>query len=425
MRATDEVRRSVKQNFHLTNRHGIEESSGMKHSLTLCGLAVLLAACSNQPESLNRSWNRKKAAAYLDRREAEWRAWPQAARGQGTFCVSCHTALPYALARPVLTSTAGEQIASVEERVLLEDVRQRVRLWPKDEPYYSSMEQESRGTEAVLNALILADHDSLSGSMGADTRSAFDHMWATQQSQGDNKGAWPWQVFNTQPWEAEDSLYYGACLAAVAVGIAPENYRANPAIQDNLELLRQYLKGHYAAQTAVNRIGLIWASQYLAGLITSEQQRSLIEEIVSKQQPDGGWSLSTLVGTWKREDGTPLVLKSDGFATGYIAFVLQKAGLSNDDHVRRGLSWLASHQNWWNGGWSGYSLNKRRHNPFSQQSRFMDDAATAYAVLALTEARNASSGQAMSASKRAEIPHSFLVRRIEPRISSQRSHSPW
>ena len=43
------------------------------------------------------SWDPKAAAAYLDRRQSWWMSWPRAQRDHETFCVSCHTAVPYAL----------------------------------------------------------------------------------------------------------------------------------------------------------------------------------------------------------------------------------------------------------------------------------------------------------------------------------------
>lgn len=48
------------------------------------------------------SWDQKAAAAYLDQRQSWWMEWPRAARDHETFCVSCHTAVPYALSRPGL-----------------------------------------------------------------------------------------------------------------------------------------------------------------------------------------------------------------------------------------------------------------------------------------------------------------------------------
>src|SRR5712691_13280232 len=35
------------------------------------------------------------------------------------------------------------------------------------------------------------------------------------------------------------------------------------------------------------------------------KQETIINEVLSKQPADGGWSLSSLVGAWKRRDGTP------------------------------------------------------------------------------------------------------------------------
>src|SRR5580692_12541184 len=48
------------------------------------------------------SWDPKAAAAYLDQRAAWWMGWQGASRDHQTFCISCHTALPYALSRPAL-----------------------------------------------------------------------------------------------------------------------------------------------------------------------------------------------------------------------------------------------------------------------------------------------------------------------------------
>jgi squalene-hopene/tetraprenyl-beta-curcumene cyclase len=386
---------------------------GMDALLT-CLLAATMAACSHPAAKVSNSWDPKAAAAYLDYRAGWWMEWTGSARDHGTFCISCHTALPYALSRPALRTALAEQGPSINERKLIENVAKRVRLWKDIGPYYSDQgydhkTAESRGTESVLNALILASHDAQNGQLSDDTRAAFDNMWALQQTTGENRGSWLWLQFDQEPWEANDSAYYGATLAAMAVGTAPGNYTSATEIQANLTPLREYLNRESAAQSTINRVFLVWASTKLPGLLAPEQQKAIIHEILSKQQADGGWrlasiawrwngwSLKSLANMWLREDGTPMEGKSDGVATSLMVLALQEAGLPRDNaQLKHGLSWLMSNQNAAEGFWPASSVNKRRHKS-SDTGRFMSDAATAFAVLALTENQQATS-QVVSAS---------------------------
>ena len=291
----------------------------------------------------------------------------------------------------------------MNERRILENVRKRVRLWKEVAPFYTDADRgeyktvESRGTESVLNALILASYDANNstgdrvrgGILSDDTRTAFANMWAEQQPTGDRKGAWRWLRFRNEPWEADDSDYYGAALAAIAVGTAPGNYGERQEIQHNLSMLREYLNRECAAQTPINRAVLLWAAAKIPGLIEPERRKAIINELLSTQQADGGWSLSSLVGKWERHDGTPQEAKSDGYATGLITFALQQAGIRAENaQLRKGLAWLAENQNTTAGFWVAYSLNNNdAHHISADTARFMKDAATAYAVLALNEAR--------------------------------------
>ncbi|HEY6384834.1 MAG TPA: hypothetical protein VIX91_04045 [Candidatus Acidoferrum sp.] len=346
------------------------------------------------------SWDQKAAAAYLDQRAGWWMGWQRAARDHDTFCVSCHTAVPYAMSRPALRTALAERGPSSNEQKLLDNVTKRVRLWKEVAPFYTDADRglyksvESRGTESVLNALILASNDASrgvqSGHLSDATRAAFENMWAEQQTTGDQKGAWLWLRFKNEPWEADDSDFYGAALAAIAVGTAPENYRAKPEIQNNLKMLREYLNRTYPAQTLSNRAVLLWASAKLPELIEPERQKALITELLSKQEADGGWSLTSMAGDWKRHDGTPQEVHSDGYATGLITFGLQQAGISRENvQLQRGLAWLTANQNRTEGFWTAYSLNNNEEHHISPDTaRFMKDAATAYAVLALSESKS-------------------------------------
>jgi squalene-hopene/tetraprenyl-beta-curcumene cyclase len=340
------------------------------------------------------SWDPKAAAAYLDRRQSWWMEWPRAQRDHETFCVSCHTAVPYALSRSALRTALAEQAPSPNEQRLVDNVTKRVRLWKEVEPFYKDADRgpyksvESRGTESVLNAVVLSSRDAQSGQLSHDAHIAFENMWAEQQIAGKQKGAWLWLRFNNEPWEADDSAYFGATLAAVAVGIAPGNYRATPEVQTSLKLLREYLNREFAVQTTINHALLLWAAAKLPGLLEPDRQKAIIAELLERQQADGGWSLSSLSGDWKRADGTPQETTSDGYATGLITFVFQRAGISPENvTLKRGLAWLTANQDKAEGSWAAYSLNKNKENHISPETAlFMNDAATSYSVLSLTAA---------------------------------------
>src|SRR5258706_16180230 len=116
--------------------------------------------------------------------------WRSAAGDCETFGVSYHTAVPYAMARPAVGAALAESAPSAIERKLLENVPKRVRLWKEVEPFYSDKNRgdpktaESRGTESILNAVILAGYDAEAGKLSPDTRLALDNMWGLQLKTG-------------------------------------------------------------------------------------------------------------------------------------------------------------------------------------------------------------------------------------------------
>lgn len=335
------------------------------------------------------SWDGKAAAAYLDQRANWWMGWKSAARDHDTFCVSCHTALPYALGRPALRSAMGEQGPSADEQKLIANVSKRVAIWNDALPFYSDEKNgapktaEARGTEAVLNVVILASYDARRNKLSESGRQAFANMWALQLKSGDAQGAWTWLNFQNEPWEAQDSQFWGATLAALAVGMAPENYRSSPEIAGNVKALAEYLRKSAANQSLLNRVYLLWASAKMPALMSAEDRSGLIDQLFAKVGSDGGWSSSALVlKGWERKDGTPLETASDGYATGLVTYAFEQAGVSRD-RLQRPLAWLSANQDKSTGLWPAWSLNKKRE-PESDAGRFMSDAATAFSVLALT-----------------------------------------
>src|SRR5438552_63336 len=164
--------------------------------------ASLFAQDRAQSAAAAASWSEKAAAAYLDGRLVWWMGWPAAARDHQTFCVSCHTAVPYAMARPALRSALAEKAPSTIERRLLDNVIKRVGMWKEVEPFYpdkttdAAKTAESRGTESVLNALVLAGYDAARSKLSSEARRAFENMWAQQLKTGGAKGAWSWLQFH-------------------------------------------------------------------------------------------------------------------------------------------------------------------------------------------------------------------------------------
>lgn len=366
-------------------------------------LATLSDASARGPAD---GWEPAAAARYLDARMDIW--WTKAKvlrTGEGqTQCVSCHTALPYALARPILRTVLGEKAPTAHEVRMLDHARRRTGSTTADQPYYDHTEAkkvESRGVEAVLNAVVLAylTPDSRSGDSDPHLQAAMTRLWQAQRPDG----AWDWLEFGLEPYEAPDAVYYGATLAALAAGSdAGKRANSNADGQAGVERVRRYLRSSFASQRLFNKTWALLAASRLEGVLTTSERTAAIAELESRQRADGGWSMADLgPWRWQRVEApfappgkvdADLIAASDGYATGLVVFALRRAGATSAS-IRKGQEWLRSHQAparaedaaW--APWRAHSLNFDREHSGEKgepwRRMFMSDLATAFAALAL------------------------------------------
>lgn len=296
-----------------------------------------------------------KAAESLDRTALAW------IRKQR--CGSCHTGWPYLMSRATLTETPAP--GTDEIRKFFEG---RIANWDADEKIKPHSHREIVGTSAVL-----AMHDAhTKGQLAPVTRQALDRMWTLQRKDG----AWSWPKCSWPPFEIDD--YYGAVLAAVGVGHAPEDYAKSDSAKAGVEKLRAYFQ-RTPPPSLHHKTWLLWASVKLDGLLSAQEQKHAIRDLLALQRADGGWSMEALGKGWVGREGEAANpdAPSDGYGTGLVVFVLRQAGVAtNHNAIQRGKGWLASNQRA-SGRWFTRSLN-------GVEQHFISDTATAFAVLALT-----------------------------------------
>jgi squalene-hopene/tetraprenyl-beta-curcumene cyclase len=351
-------------------------------------------ASKSPAETSSIHWSQQAAASYLDSREVWWQQWPRAQKDHGTICISCHTNVPYAMARPALRQQLSETGMAAPEKIMMDSVEKRVSQWSEMIPFYSDKVHgpgktaEAHATEAVLNAVILASYDARQGHLRPITRTAFDEAWALQEQTGERAGGWKWQDFHLGPWEAGESAYQGAALLMLEVGNASDRYAHEPGVREHADRLRDYLRREYSTQPLMNQVYILWASPKVHGLLTRAERKTLLQTLQNLQQADGGWRLYAM-DKKPRLDHSPEPTESDGVATALVVLAMEESGTSRRDaSLKRGVAWLEQHQQK-DGDWRATSLNKQR-DPQTDAAPFMSDAATGYAVLALEKARPAS-----------------------------------
>ncbi len=305
-------------------------------------------------EPLATEFSLEQAVHFLDSAALVWQKQRK--------CFTCHTNYAYLYARPLMPgdSAAHQSVREFAEQLV-------TGRWEKEGPRWDA--------EIVATAAALAFNDhATTGRLSAATRTALDRIWTVQREDG----GFSWLNCDWPPMESDD--HYGVTLAALAVGIAPEEYATSESAQAGVDGLRRYLREN-DAPTLHHRAMLLWAAQHLDGLVAADRQADTIAELRSRQHEDGGWALAAL-GDWERADGSPQdVVTSDGYGTGFVVFILRQAGVpANDPAITRGIGWLKSHQRE-SGRWFTRSLHK-------DSKHFINHAGTAFDVMAIASCEN-------------------------------------
>jgi squalene-hopene/tetraprenyl-beta-curcumene cyclase len=312
---------------------------------------------SKSEEPLAGSFSLESATRFLDQAALDWT--------KNRKCFTCHTNYAYLWARPAISA---ESTAHHEIRAALEELVEK--RWVESGPRWDA--------EVVMSAATLALNDAATtGKMHPATRIALDRMWTVQREDG----GVDWLQCGWPPMESDDE--FGAVVMALAAGAAPAEYRQTEAAQAGLTRLRSYFSSH-PAPTLHHRAMMLWADSYLGDLLTKEEREQTRRQLLELQKADGGWNLATL-GDWKRADGQQQDLaSSDGYATGFVIYVLRRAGLAADHpQLQKGIAWLKANQRA-SGRWYTRSLNK-------DSKHFISHAGSAFAVLAIAACKQVGS----------------------------------
>ena len=157
-------------------------------------------------------------------------------------------------------------------------------------------------------------------------------------------GSWNWPDCDWPPLEHDQ--FYGVAYVAVALAIAPDNYADTPAARNGLDKIRGYLKKHPVPELH-HKATLLWASTKIEGLLADEEKKTTVAELRRLQCADGGWNLPSLGPYPFRRDkktANPMDV-SDGYATGFVTFILRQAGVpASDPALKKSVAWLMENQ---------------------------------------------------------------------------------
>jgi squalene-hopene/tetraprenyl-beta-curcumene cyclase len=308
-----------------------------------------------------------KALDYLEHGALAWNG--------SRKCVTCHTNGTYMVIRPALSARVGAPNAEMR-RHFVTSLDQFAQKKPEEQ-------QESVApAQAIYMAAGLAEWDvHVSKALSPETERAMALMFSLQRESGTwgSLDCWP-------PYES--STYHLATVAAMAVGTAPGwlEKLSDEKLKAGVERLKTYLRTETPKQD-YDRTLLLWAAARLPGLLDDGKRHQLVEMVLQKQRPDGGWSIRSFgePEQWGRGNraeklrGEPEFANpgSDGHQTGLAIIVLRESGMpANDARIQKGVQWLLGNQRA-SGRWWTRSLN-------TEKWHFITYSGTAFPLLALS-----------------------------------------
>ena len=314
-------------------------------------------------------WSKSLGLEHLDDAALAW--------GSSRKCVSCHTNGTYLLIRPIMTQSVGAPNRKIRDFFVrqLDEIR---RLDPE-----KAKTQGTRAAQVIYIAAGLAQWDRyVEKSLSVETEEAMDLMFEMQGESGSWHNLDCWPPFESHPYSL-------AQTAAMAIASAPgwlQKKEGGASHAEAISRLRDFLKTSELPHDYA-RVLKLWSSLQLDGIVTESEKRTMVNMILDKQQPDGGWAMRNF-GTpeqWGqgsrasklRDEPAEEQSNSDGHMTGLVLWVLTEAGLGmENEQIRRGIDWLKTNQRE-SGRWWTRSLN-------TDQSHYITYSGTTYAMAVLS-----------------------------------------
>ena len=233
-------------------------------------------AIARSDEPIRDEFSLDAAVAFLDNAAQTWQ--------NDRKCFACHSDYTFLETRPLVSwkTPVHDQLRAKLEQLAANPGKVSFRV-----------------TEGVMAACVLAQNDALTtGKLHPVTRQALDYMWTLQSEDG----GFDWLKSDQPPSEVDD--HFGATMAVIGVGMAPDGYAETPAALAGLAKLREYLKNNPP-------VNLHQRSHVAAGLAarrrdhdSNRTSRSDRRPICCRRNSNGGWGIVSL-GNWQRHDGKP------------------------------------------------------------------------------------------------------------------------